>query len=643
MCGIVGFLNAQNADASEAVLRPMMDRIAHRGPDSAGAWTSGPVALGHLRLAIVDLSPAGHQPMQSGSGRYTLVFNGEIYNHQEIRRELDAAGRASNWRGGSDTETLLAGIDAWGLEPTLHRTVGMFAFALWDATSRQLTLVRDRFGEKPLYYGRQGQSFLFGSELKALAAHPTFAAALARDSLVEILRHGHVGGDRSIYAHIHKVLPGEMVTVSACDLHPQRTRYYDAMARAATTPKRAWTEPEAVSALDQTLTRAVGLQMVSDVPLGAFLSGGIDSSTVVSLMQAQSTRPVNTFSIGFNEARYNEAEHARAVAAHLGTHHTDLYVSDTELRDVIPLLPAMYDEPFADSSQIPTHLVSRLARAHVTVSLSGDGGDELFCGYGRYEHAQKLRARLARVPWLARRAMAGAVRGIPASALTTALERFVPTPEGKEPIGQRLHRLANYAAQRDLDALHRATVSVWRFPHAAVLGASEAPGDWRQKLPDRAGLGDLERMMQLDVGAYLVDDILTKVDRASMAVALESRAPLLDHRVAELAWSMPEHLKLRAGGGKWVLRQVLQRYVPAALIDRPNMGFEVPVGIWLRTSLRDWAGDLLSRESIRRTGAFDPDAVTRLWQQHQSHQFNWGAQIWNLLAVQAWISARPHP
>ncbi|TCP39566.1 asparagine synthase (glutamine-hydrolyzing) [Rhodovulum marinum] len=644
MCGIAGFLAAPGAwGPEEPIVTAMMAAIAHRGPDSRGQWcdTAAGVALGHLRLAILDLSPAGHQPMISASGRHVLIFNGEIYNHLHLRAELDAAGRAPAWRGSSDTETLLAGIDAWGLEATLERCVGMFAVALWDRQDRRLSLARDRLGEKPLYYGWQGQgaraAFLFGSELKALCRHPAFAGEIARGSVVEVLRHGHVGEDRSIWRGIGKVRPGEIVTVSAEERNPQRHRYWDGAAVAATPKPPRLSDREAVDRLEALLLDAVGQQMMSDVPLGAFLSGGVDSSTVVALMQHLSDRPVHSFSIGFHEARYNEAEYARAVAAHLGTHHTELYVSDRDLRDVIPRLPRLYDEPFADSSQIPTFLVAELARAHVTVALSGDGGDELFCGYDRYRQAARLRAALARVPLPLRQAGATAIRSLPAGALTRVLSPLFPTPQGKEPIGQRLHRLVHYARQPDLEALHRTMVSVWRFPEAAVPGATQPPGLLADTLPPRGTLGDVERMMQLDMLAYMVDDILTKVDRATMAVALESRAPLLDHRVVEFAWGLPEDMKLRDGVSKWVLRQVLYRHVPRELIERPKMGFEVPIGLWLRGGLKDWTAALLDPARLAREGLFDPAVIDRLWQQHLSGRFNWGQQLWCVLMVQAWL------
>lgn len=646
MCGITGFLwypgHPAGQDA-ENTLRAMMAGIAHRGPDSQGDWvdTDAGVALGHLRLAIVDLSPAGAQPMASPSGRYEIVYNGEIYNHTKLRAELEAAGHAPNWRGTSDTEVLLAAIDAWGFDAALAKTQGMFAIALWDREARTLTLARDRLGEKPLYYGWHGTGrdavFLFGSELKALHAHPAFRPEIRRDAIVAMLRHGHVPEDLVIYEGLRKLRPGEMATLSLEAPEPKRRHYWDGAAVAAAPRGPAPTDAQAIDQLDTLLQDAVGQQMMSDVPLGAFLSGGIDSSVVVGLMQHLSAKPVHTFSIGFHEARYNEAGFAKDVANHLGTHHTELYVGDNDLRDVIPALPQIYDEPFADSSQIPTYLVAKLARDHVTVALSGDGGDELFCGYDRYIHAAKMMKTLKSLPGPLRGIGGTAARAVPDTLLNKLLEPIRATPQGKEPNGQRLHRLANYARSRSVEELHRKMVSVWRFPEAAVPGTKGPPSILADHLPPRGDLGDVERMMQLDMLAYMPDDILCKVDRATMAVALESRAPLLDHRVAELIWSLPFEFKRRDGKSKWLLRQVLYRYVPADLIERPKMGFEVPIGLWLRGGLRDWAADLLSPDRLKREGYLDPAVIGKLWAQHQAGSHNWGQQIWNVLMFQAWL------
>lgn len=645
MCGLTGFLTVPGATEQAMLARAdaMAEAIAYRGPDSRGHWADAEagIAFGHLRLAIVDLTGAGAQPMISASGRYVLVYNGEIYNHEDLRAELAAAGAAPEWRGHSDTEVLLAGVEAWGFEETVKRTVGMFAIALWDRRDRRLSLTRDRMGEKPLYYGWQGRgearAFLFGSELKALGAHPAFAGEIDRDVLPELLRHGHIGEDRSIYKGIEKLRPGEIAEVSL-DAPEPVTRVYWSGAEVAIRDKADFEGPEAaVDALEALLLDAVGRQMMSDVPLGAFLSGGIDSSTVVALMQRLSNRPVHTFSIGFHEERYNEAEHARAVAAHLGTRHTDLYVDEATLLGVVPKLAYMYDEPQADSSQIPTYLVAKLAREHVTVALSGDGGDELFSGYDRYRQGADLMRGLGRLPRPVRQGIAGAVRAIPTGVFDAVMELLHPTPQGKEHNGQRIHRLADYLRSRNTDDLHRKLVSRWRFPEEAVPGAVTPPTLLDAHAPARGRLGDMERMMQLDMVTYMPDDILAKVDRATMAVSLESRAPFLDHRVVEFAWSLPADLKWRDNLSKWALRQVLYRYVPSSLIDRPKMGFEVPIGLWLRGPLKDWAAALLDRDRLKREGWFDADVVARHWEAHLAGKANWGMQLWPILMFQAWL------
>jgi asparagine synthase (glutamine-hydrolysing) len=645
MCGITGFLSLPgrlSETEAETTARIMADAIARRGPDSAGTWADpeAGIAFGHRRLAIIDLSPAGHQPMASASGRYVICYNGEIYNHLDLRAELEAAGHAPVWRGHSDTETLVASFDAWGVEATITRAVGMFAIAVWDREMRGLSLLRDRLGEKPLYFGWQGNgeahSFVFGSELSTIRAHPAFENRIDRRAIVQLMRMGHVGERLAIHEGLSRVQPGEIVEVSHANPEPVRRHYWSGAGIAAATPRREITPQDAVAEFETLLLDAVDRQMMSDVPLGAFLSGGIDSSTIVGLMAHLSDRPVHTFSIGFHEKRYNEAEFAAAIARHLKTDHTELYVGDRELREIVPQLPSFWDEPFADPSQIPTHLVSRLAREHVTVALSGDGGDELFCGYTRYPQSAAAWARFSRLPLGLRRTGAAAFQAIPDGPLTRLLEPLRPTPAGKEPAGQRLHRLADYAAAEDLEALHRLRLSIWRHPEAPVHGGVEAASLLAEDLPERGTLGDIERMMQLDMLTYLPDDILTKVDRASMAVSLETRAPLLDHRVAEFAWSLPLDLKYRDGQTKWILRQVLYRHVPRELIERPKQGFEVPIGIWLRGPLKDWAAALLDRGRLAREGFFDPVAVDRVWREHLSERWNHGLALWNVLMFQAW-------
>jgi len=640
MCGIAGFLSHTFADARRRVTA-MTDSIVHRGPDAAGVWLDADagIALGHRRLSIVDLSPAGHQPMKSTSGRYVVVFNGEIYNHLDLRAELQASGQAPDWRGHSDTETLIAGFDAWGVASTISRAVGMFAFALWDRRTRKLILGRDRMGEKPLYYGWQGEgtdaSFLFGSELRALRAHPACGAEIDRGAVMHFMRHGHVGEKQAIYRNLNRLSPGCLAEVSLGQPSVLITRYWSAVTAAR--QKKIIDDPsDAINALDALLQNAVGRQMVADVPLGAFLSGGIDSSLIVGLMQAQSARPVKTYTIGFHEPRYNEADFASRVAAHLGTDHTELYVGDTELRNVVPMLPVIYDEPFADASQIPTFLVSKLAQDSVTVALSGDGGDELFCGYDRYQQGAALMRHLSGVPRLLCGAAAGVAATIPARMWDMAMAPLRKVPVGKEPNGQWVHRMADYAASGSVDQLHRKLVSRWRQPERIVLNGVEPPSLLGELAPSRGSENDIERMMLLDVLTYLPDDILTKVDRAAMHVSLETRAPLLDHRVVEFASRLPIEMKLREGKSKWALRQVLYRYVPADLIERPKMGFEVPVGLWLCGPLRDWAEDLLDEKKLKNDGILNVAVVRQTWAEHLSKRFNWGLPLWNVLMFLAW-------
>lgn len=650
MCGLVGFLQGVpggDTSQSRGVLERMTDTIVSRGPDDAGAWTDeAGIGLAHRRLSIVDLSPAGHQPMACASGRYMLVFNGEIYNHLDLRRELDAAG-FSGWRGHSDTETLLAGFVVWGIRATVERCIGMFAFAVWDRQDRLLTLGRDRLGEKPLYYGWQGQGdaacFLFGSELKALKAHPRFVADIDRDALCLLMRHNYIPAPHSIYRDIFKLPAGCLLTVSQRRREPQIDAYWS-LADVAVAGVRApfsGSAEQATDALEDLLMSAVGQQMMADVPLGAFLSGGIDSSTVVALMQAQSGRPVKTFSIGFHEDGYNEAEHALAVARHLGTDHTELYVTPQQALDVIPRLPSLYCEPFADSSQIPTFLVSQLARRQVTVSLSGDAGDELFAGYGRYARNSRRWTKVARLPYAVRRVAAAGMRALPPSAWQAVLGPLRPLMPGslrRAHLGEKLHQGAGMLAARCVDDLYLESISRWD-PADLVLGGREPQTVLRGRPPALDGLDPMQRMMALDALMYLPDDILVKVDRAAMGVSLESRVPFLDHRVVEFAWRIPQSLKLREGSAKWLLRQVLYRHVPRTLIERPKMGFGVPVDHWLRGPLRDWAEELLDESRLRQEGFLDPAPIRQKWAEHLSGRRNWQYHLWGVLMFQAWLAA----
>ena len=626
------------------MLRRMGEAIAHRGPDDSGVWLDAYAGIGlsHRRLSVLDLSPAGHQPMVSGSGRYVIAFNGEIYNHLDLRRQL--GDRA--WRGHSDTETLLAGFEFWGIEKTLQRAVGMFAIALWDRVDRSLILARDRMGEKPLYYGWQGTTFLFGSELKALKAHPAFQGEIDRDALALMLRHNYIPAPYSIYKGIRKLLPGTYLKLLMGKREGEPVHYWSVrgMAERGQAQPFAGSEAEAVMALEAHLLESIGLQMIADVPLGAFLSGGVDSSTVVALMQAKSSRPVKTFTIGFHEEGYDEAQHAKLVARHLGTEHTELYVMPKEAMNVIPRLPALYDEPFSDSSQIPTLLVSEMARRHVTVSLSGDGGDELFGGYNRYFWATNIWRRVGWAPQPMRAALAGALTALPPSAwngVFRGLSRFLPVGWRYANPGDKLHKLAEILAVRTPEEIYLDLVSHWKQPAEVVRGTHEPP----TVLTDSAqwaGLPDFEqRMMYLDQMTYLPDDILTKVDRAAMGVSLETRVPFLDHRVVEFAWSLPLSMKIRHGQGKWLLRQVLNRHVPKELIDRPKMGFGVPIDVWLRGPLKGWAEELLDESRLQREGYFDPRPIRRKWTEHLTGGRNWSYYLWDVLMFQAWLEANP--
>lgn len=654
MCGLAGFIGtefAHNREAVETALVAMTDRIVHRGPDSEGHWVDldGGVALGHRRLAIVELSDAGSQPMASHSGRYVIVYNGEIYNQDDLRVELADEGLAPAWRGHSDTETLLACIDGWGVRRALTKLIGMFAFALWDRKERALVLARDRLGEKPLYYGWQGaagrRTFLFGSELKALTAHPAFGGEIDRGALALLMRLAYIPAPHSIYRGIRKLLPGTFATVSQGGAEPRIETYWSAadVARRGVSERFEGSPEEAVDALGHLLGDAVGRQMMADVPLGAFLSGGIDSSTVAALMQAQSSRPIKTFSIGFHEEGYNEAEHAKAVARHLGTDHTELYVTAQQAMDVVPRLPALYDEPFADHSQIPTFLVAHLARRDVTVSLSGDAGDELFAGYNRYQFFSSLWSTLRHVPRPLRAAGAKAIESM-SPRRWNGLGDLLPRNRRPALLGDKLHKGAGVLTSRSSDELYRSLISLWRNPEDVVLGATEPPSRLMGDVLDLDGLSGVERMMAFDLVGYLPDDILAKVDRAAMGVSLETRVPFLDHRVVEFAWSLPMDYKIRDGQTKWALRQVLYRHVPKALLERPKMGFALPNGAWLRGPLREWADDLLDSERLGHEGFFAAAPISEAWNAHLSGQVNLEYKLWPALMFQQWLrSERARP
>lgn len=667
MCGICGFWTG-TGDEPEALkkqVRAMADTIRHRGPDSNGAWAdpAAGLALGHARLSILDLSPAGHQPMVSADGRFVLSYNGEVYNHLEMREELEAVG--ATFCGHSDTETLLAAFAAWGVRDTLARSNGMFALALWDRREKRLTLARDRFGKKPLYYGWCGGSLVFGSELKALRAHPACRPSIDRDALALYFRYNYIPAPHTIYDGVFKLIPGTILELP----HARRPDGFSpwshtgacATGAGAKTvaPHSYWTpaaaleagrtEPfsgsreEALQELDRLLRSAVQGRMLSDVPLGAFLSGGVDSSLVVALMRQVSNAPVRTFTIGNTDPLYNEADHARAVAHHLGTEHTEVTVTPQEALAVVPLLPAMYDEPFADYSQIPTYLVSQLARRSVTVALSGDGGDELFGGYRRYFQAAPYWKKLERVPAGVRRAGAGWLRMLAESGAADWLGRRAPwllPPSFKSAsVADSMRKAAIVIGSASVRDYYGQLTSYCRAPLELVPGANEAQTFFARLRLEESGLSPARQMMLWDMLTYLPDDILVKVDRASMAVALEARAPLLDYRAAEFAATLPESLLIREGRGKCLLRELLYRYVPAELIDRPKMGFSVPLGAWLRGELQEWARELTQPQRLQREGYLNPQMVQALWRSHLGGNDRKG-ELWSVLMFQSWLATQ---
>ncbi len=646
MCGIVGILEAWPARGAEglgALADGMANCLDHRGPDDSGTWVDAGagVAFGHRRLAIIDLSPEGRQPMLSADGRYVLTYNGEVYNFADLRKQLEGLGHG--FRGHSDTEVLVEAVAEWGIEGAVARANGMFAFAVWDRADRVLTLARDRIGEKPLYYGTVDGDFVFGSELKAIRRHPDFAAEIDRNALARFLVHNYIPAPDSVYRGIKKLRPGCLLTVRP-GREPTERPYWSAREVVEAAVNEPIPAGEAVDRLEAQLREAVRIRMVADVPIGAFLSGGIDSSTVVALMQAESTRPVRTFTIGFHEAGYDEAAHAGEVADHLGTDHTELYVTPAEAREVIPRIPEIWDEPFADSSQIPTYLVARMTRNHVAVALSGDGGDELFMGYDRYRYLRRLLRARRTLPGPVRRGAAGLIERRSPQRWTRSIRRFervLPGSIANPRFGDRLHTVARLLASASAVDLYAALVTHWQDPLDVVVGATGV----RNTLTDptlRANLDTVdEQVAYLDLVTYLPDDILVKVDRATMAASLESRIPMLDPGVVELAWRIPRSLKIRRGTGKWCLREVLHRHVPAELVERPKMGFGVPIDAWLRGPLREWAGDLLSEDRIRHDGYLKPEPVREAWNRHLSGA---GAQhypLWDVLMFQAWLDAQP--
>lgn len=645
MCGIAGFIQCGggNQESLNAVLHSMTSRLAHRGPDADGYWLDSQcgVALGHRRLSVLDLSAAGAQPMQSSSRRFVITFNGEIYNFSDLREELEALGH--RFRGHSDTEVMLAGFDQWGVASTTERLNGMFAFAVWDKDTQVLILGRDRMGEKPLYFGWMNNCFLFASELKAISAHPRFEANVDTNAVAAYVRRNYIPGPLSIYRGISKLHPGTLVEVTATWPGSTRTSKFWDLERVATEGmlnQAKADESELVNSTEELLRDAIRRQMVADVPLGAFLSGGVDSSTIVSLMQAQSSRPVRTFTIGFNEREYDESSYARAVASHLGTDHTDLVLSPSDALRVIPDLPTIYDEPLGDPSQLPTVLVARLARSHVTVVLSGDGGDELFGGYVRYQAALDAWKKLARVPYSVRRIVAGAVPKAGLKKPSEWLASYLASRYGRR--GTSRNQLEKIVALLGADTplhLYESLTAMW-LNADVVQSAQYEQQDTSPSIPQSAGF--LEQMMFHDQCMYLPSDILQKVDRACMSVGLESRVPLLDYRMVEASWRVPSHLRVHASSSKWILREILRKYVPDHLIDRPKLGFSVPFGRWLRNELRDWAESLLDSSHMRSEGFLNSKVVQETWREHVSGRQNWQHHLWNILSFQAWLRSQDH-
>jgi asparagine synthase (glutamine-hydrolysing) len=644
MCGFAGFVDPSQSGSYDlaGVVTRMADTLRHRGPDDSGVWTDADtgVALGFRRLSIIDLSQCGHQPMVSPDGRYVLVYNGEVYNSDDLRADLLAAG--CSFKGHSDTEVVLAAIATWGLRTALERFNGMFAFAVWDTQQRTLSLARDRIGIKPLYYGWNNGVFFFGSELKPLKRHPAFRGEIDRNVLALFFRHCYVPSPHCIYQDMHKLEPGVFLTLKTdhAPRHTARECYWSARE----TAERGLREPfrgsarDAEEHLDHLLRTSVHGRMRSDVPLGAMLSGGIDSSLVVALMQDLRTTPVQTFSIGFHEDRYNEAPYARAVADHLHTHHTELYVTPRDAMEVIPSLPTIYDEPFGDLSGIPTHLVSRLAREDVTVCLSGDGGDELFAGYNRYHYYRSIWRKMHLLPrWMSRAAL---------RTLTAIPPRCLWPFSRPASFQKRIQRLKNALSTAMVDSLFTNDPEVlyhtlfchWRDPANIVKGAEEPPTVYTDRSQWLQHRDILLKMMYTDQVSYLPDDILTKVDRASMHNSLEVRVPLVgDHRVVEFSWSLPRRLRTRGAAGKWLLRKLLYRHVPRNLVDRPKMGFGVPMEDWLRGPLRDWAEDLLSEHRLQQEGHLDPAPIRDCWDRHLEGQQDWHYHLWDILMFQAWL------
>lgn len=636
MCGIAGFLGSKSTTISH-ISEAMGKTLHHRGPDDQGIWLDQNfgLALIHTRLSIIDLSSAGHQPMHSQNGRFVIAFNGEIYNHNTLRKELNIA-----WKGHSDTETLLAAIEAWGIEKTLQKSVGMFAISLWDKKDKLLYLARDRMGEKPLYYGFQNNVFMFASELKALKQHPSFIGKINRNAIMLQMTHNYIPEPWSIYEGISKLSAGTFAKIALDSQNISIIPYWTLKDHLHPSNSDLEQNPDkAIKNLETVLTSAIQEQMISDVPLGAFLSGGIDSSLVTAIMQSLTNVPVKTFTIGFDQPGYNEAEFAKSVAKHLKTEHTELYVSDQDALNIIPNLPKLYDEPFSDSSQIPTFLVSRMTKQHVTVALSGDGADELFGGYNRYFWANSIHKRLKLLPSPLRYSLSNIMRLPSADAINAASESLAPLLPKRfryKNAGDKLHKLSKLLTLNSKEDLYLHLISHWNATENIVINTQPVSAIY-ERFQEADHLDFTHQMMYTDAMTYLTGDILTKVDRAAMGVSLETRAPYLDHRVVEAAWQLPLSLKIKSGTGKWILRQILYKHVPKELIERPKMGFGAPIGTWLKGPLRDWAEELLNEHRLVQEGYLNPLPIRKKWQEHLSGKRNWQYDLWDVLMFQAWL------
>ena len=653
MCGFTGFIQNDRINGGrniETILNEMNGSISHRGPDDEGVWIDNEsgVALAHRRLSIIDLSTHGSQPMLSNSNRFVIVYNGEVYNYLDIKKELTQVGIKCNWKGSSDTEVILAAIEYWGLEESLKRFVGMFSFALWDRKYKTLSLARDRVGEKPLYFGWQKETFLFGSELKALRAHPNFLNDINRDSISLLLRHNCIPSPYSIYNEIYKLEPGKFISLNRKDALtkkiPEQKVYWelDGFLNKKTINSFTGSRSEAIDSLESLLTNSVKGQLQSDVPLGAFLSGGVDSSLVVAIAQKVSKTPIKTFTIGSDDKNYNEAHHAKRISKFLGTNHTELYLSPNEIIDVIPMLPNIYDEPFSDSSQLPTFLISKLAKEKVSVALSGDGGDEIFGGYNRYIWVSKIWEKTRKVPLPIRKLISKMILAIPYSKLNYSynlINQFLKNNKIPIDFGDRLHKLSEVLPMDSAQDIYFNLCSHWKNPTDIIINCNEPKTKFSDFNNKNNELDIVNYMMNLDLITYLPDDILVKIDRASMANSLEVRVPLLDHRIINFGRSLPLNYKIYNNQNKWILRKILYKYVPKELMTQRKMGFSIPIGKWLRGPLRDWADSLFDKQKIDQDGYFDGELIKRKWSQHLSGKYNFQYQLWDVLMFQAWLNS----